>query len=229
MKNGTPSKSIPSKLYKYVSDDSFQKHLASFLNAEVLLSRWQDMNDPMEGFFMWDISKDPSKATNVIVTIEKKSEYLVSCFSRNPTNVLLWSHYANKHKGVCIEYAVPDKFDGYMLEEVKYCSSLPNLDTSALPNNESVRGFLLRKSRSWQYEKEFRLLRQSPLPMKYPFGKITSITFGLRWARFTPTRKQKKAWETLTSTSTNTSIKLYKADMNEKSKIIRRKYQFDDL
>lgn len=30
--------------------------------------------------------------------------YRITCFSERPDNILLWSLYSNKHKGICIEY-----------------------------------------------------------------------------------------------------------------------------
>jgi hypothetical protein len=28
----------------------------------------------------------------------------VSCFTTNPNSVVMWSHYANEHKGICVEF-----------------------------------------------------------------------------------------------------------------------------
>lgn len=28
----------------------------------------------------------------------------ITCFSETPYNMLMWSHYANKHSGICVEY-----------------------------------------------------------------------------------------------------------------------------
>ena len=34
---------------------------------------------------------------------------LVSCFGSSPNSILMWSHYANKHKGACVEFEIDDK------------------------------------------------------------------------------------------------------------------------
>ena len=110
----------------------------------------------------------------------------VCCFATVMDNPLLWSHYADEHKGFCIGYGlarVPEP----KLHEVVYGGSRSVksslLARALLENhyeaqNQLDRGVLLRKAPPWRYEREWRLLgdrgvRCSPL-------ELADVTFGLR-------------------------------------------------
>ena len=110
----------------------------------------------------------------------------VCCFSAVIDNPLLWSHYADEHKGFCIGYGlarVPEP----KLHKVVYGGSRSvktSLIARALLENDYEaqnlldRDVLLRKAPSWRYEREWRLLgdrgvRDSPL-------ELADVTFGLR-------------------------------------------------
>ena len=83
--------------------------------------------------------------------------YGIISFSSDIYNILLWSHYANNHKGFAIG------FDGNSLgatppiREVIYTNEMPNLS----PFTETFFNFIktkLTKSYHWSYEKEWRLI-----------------------------------------------------------------------
>jgi hypothetical protein len=110
----------------------------------------------------------------------------VCCFSTSYKDPLLWSHYGDQHRGLCIGYGL-DRRPHPEMHRVIYGSNR-SIRTSvligALVHEETTakyeldRDVLLRKSREWRYEKEYRLIgdqgeRESPLLLK-------EITFGLR-------------------------------------------------
>ena len=55
------------------------------------------------------------------VLIKIRSIALVSCFGSSKDSLLMWSHYANKHKGACIEYEIDD----VDFKEVVYSKKMP--------------------------------------------------------------------------------------------------------
>jgi hypothetical protein len=110
----------------------------------------------------------------------------VCCFSTTHSSALLWSHYGDQHRGICIGYGT-DRIPKPELQKVVYGGSRV-LSTSTIVNTfvhddrhkKTVldREVLLRKAKEWSYEKEWRLigargLQDSPLLLK-------EITFGLR-------------------------------------------------
>lgn len=71
---------------------------------------------------------------------------------------LLWSHYASKHKGICVQFdhtRDPFKF----ANKVSYTTDFPAVtypfDDSLI--NELIVKSILTKAKYWDYEKEFRL------------------------------------------------------------------------
>jgi hypothetical protein len=110
----------------------------------------------------------------------------VCCFSTTHSNPLLWSHYGDQHRGLCVGYDLLRR-PRPMLRKVLYggnriiktstlVDALLKSDTDAKASLN--RDMLLRKARGWSYEREWRLLgkqgvQDSPLRLK-------EVTFGLR-------------------------------------------------
>jgi len=111
----------------------------------------------------------------------------VLCLAQKWDCPLMWSHYADQHKGVCIEYdtsatkfGVPVKviYSGERgIKTSDLYKWLINNDKDAL---ERVRnGYFYRKARQWKYEKEWRLVNKKNGLDESPFS-ISAIYFGLR-------------------------------------------------
>ncbi len=110
----------------------------------------------------------------------------VCCFSMTYASPVLWSHYGDQHRGLCIGYGL-DRRPKPQLRRVIYGGSRSvrtSVLTRALIHEDSKakagldRDVLLRKARGWGYEKEWRLIgdqgdQESPLLLK-------EVTFGVR-------------------------------------------------
>lgn len=124
--------------------------------------------------------------TQIERELHRHYEQGVCCFSTTYASPLLWSHYGDQHRGLCIGYGL-DRRPKPEMHGVVYGGGR-SIPTSLLiralvhedPNarRKLDRDVLLRKARGWNYEKEYRLLglqgdQDSPLRLK-------EITFGLR-------------------------------------------------
>ena len=60
--------------------------------------------------------------------------FLTNCLTENPNSILMWSHYADKHTGFCIEYNFnqADSSITDHLVKVKYSNKLVHLKKSSL-------------------------------------------------------------------------------------------------
>lgn len=107
-------------------------------------------------------------------------------------NQLMWSHYADSHKGICIRY----KFDhnvnsgeGNLLEfsnwsDVDY---IENIEIKG-PQPLEIRSLLATKNKCWEYENEVRLIHFDPechdnfkqISLKESESRIEAIFFGCR-------------------------------------------------
>ena len=92
----------------------------------------------------------------------------VACFSESYDSLLMWSHYAKNHQGICVEY-----------EMLKFSTELKYSPVPVIYSNERVRlssinisdiepstlaflvGCLTTKSTEWSYENEWRIIRDS--------------------------------------------------------------------
>ncbi len=102
---------------------------------------------------------DPRNQAQVLR--DKRNEYKLSCFSELSDEVLMWSHYADKHSGICIGFNFPVKYDNkFILCPVKYLSKIKELDGTT-DVNRVVLYWLTTKSKRWEYEKEIRAIARS--------------------------------------------------------------------
>lgn len=102
---------------------------------------------------------------SVGVCNDLNNNYRVYCLTPNENNALMWAHYADKHKGICLQFDVrTSPVD--LAYKIEYQQNLP--PSLLIQNNEepAIKA-LFTKSDAWAYENEFRILARdakSPLP-----------------------------------------------------------------
>ena len=100
-----------------------------------------------------------------------------------PCNELLWAHYANSHKGFCIEYDL-DKLDTCITSiidyriDVEYQENKPTISSDDSIEIKIKKAFST-KSLAWDYENEYRLIFSSYGLKQIAFEAIRAIYFGL--------------------------------------------------
>jgi hypothetical protein len=97
---------------------------------------------------------------NILFTARKESTK-ITCFSECYDHILMWSHYADKHKGACFgfsENTIKESFkNDSILGKVKYHGSIQSKDLSEL-RDKAIEHWILSKGDYWAYEKEIRLV-----------------------------------------------------------------------
>lgn len=82
----------------------------------------------------------------------------VVCFSSQATDVLLWAHYANGHRGACLMF---DAHSGIFCnaQEVKYRNHCKVFKVTEVREHaeEAMEAAILTKAEGWRYEGEWRL------------------------------------------------------------------------
>lgn len=97
------------------------------------------------------------------------SRYGITCFSEDDSNMLMWSHYANNHSGICLGFDIPiDNLSLFFnnvfssnikLLKINYTSHRPTLLLLEKDlKYEDILPIFRDKSSDWQYEKEYRVL-----------------------------------------------------------------------
>lgn len=203
----------PVKIYKYYSfsDPHWKKNIYDY---EIAFNFPSNFNDPMDSRWfldyekiykerfkdigeVWDIENIGGKE-HFLDTIQLNEEdlmylrdmFYVSCFSTNPYSALMWGHYAEKHKGFCIEYDVKSLPENMRIllpviyTEKPFDASMI-LDMRGIEDNFAMLCPYLFKSADWKYEKEWRIFvkntgeQQQPLILNAP-NAISGIYMGLK-------------------------------------------------
>lgn len=117
----------------------------------------------------------------------------VLCLSKNPKNILMWSHYAKSHTGFVIEFKINltininiNTFDMNELIRmlypfpVKYSNERPSLDFGDI--NASLQSGLLTKHSGWDYEEEERVIDLVNGPGIHQFNPslINEVILGMK-------------------------------------------------
>ena len=112
---------------------------------------------------------------------EMRKRLSICCFSQIHNSSLMFSHYADGHRGVCLEFKVSqhDFYDS--INPVQYPQDYPSLPFFRHVPWAAIEAQFLNKQREWAYEKEWRIIRvDEPVGfIKFPPDFLTSIIFGL--------------------------------------------------
>ena len=103
----------------------------------------------------------------------------IVCFCKVRDDILMWAHYADKHRGFCLEFDGSDncRFFGEA-QPVEY------EDYTPIPlgedNNRQMTRSILTKSKHWSYEREYRIVRPGKAGSRlgYPIELLTGVIFG---------------------------------------------------
>jgi hypothetical protein len=101
----------------------------------------------------------------------------VYCMSGKNDDILMWSHYADSHKGYCIEFEGNEVISFLnKAKKVTYQKKLPVLNFF---DSTWLNKALLTKSNCWEYEEEWRIISvEGPGLYELPNGVIASVILG---------------------------------------------------
>jgi len=114
-------------------------------NQYFYLASKNQLNDPIELPTLSKLDSDNLIDTN----------YRICSLSNNNNSMLMWSHYAQEHQGIMVEYWFGGEFPyGVGVEKVSYVDeSKRNLEKDLYVFNQ----YLLTKNNDWSYEDEVRI------------------------------------------------------------------------
>jgi hypothetical protein len=223
---------LPRILFKYRKFD--KGCLELLVNRELWFATPASLNDPFEGESsfsevldaVWERYPFPKSDRDIYHSkIEKQLKSVGICsFSKARKNQLMWAHYADEHKGICIgfkEGLIRPQGSNIYSVDVTYQDEYPfkgiierfhYYDKYAGVNNvESIAGDIFysvlgTKYTSWRYERERRLISSRSQAIKFEPQAINSISFGLRMAE-----RDKQTLQKFISGSEWKHVKLFQA------------------
>ena len=174
---------IPKSLFKYrtLKQEFFEQTFSDIGCGFIYFSDPKTFNDPFDPIFK--IDKKHKKFMNKIAP-----QIRIACLSSIHDNILMWSHYADKHTGICIEYDfesfIKEKQDyqrNWTLRKVKYVDKL-ELSTGVMINtDEYFHGILdmfAIKHRDWLYEQEYRIIVPPTFYMDHVMIPVKGVYLG---------------------------------------------------
>jgi Protein of unknown function (DUF2971) len=142
------------RVYHFISE---QFALQAIENQRLKVATINELNDPFE-LFACDLTD--SKYRRPFLkwknNIAERVGFL--CFSKDWSNPLLWSHYADRHRGVTLEVEI----DEQLTIPVNYSASRLILNIEQIKkdggfSDQLAERLATTKSKHWRYEKEVRI------------------------------------------------------------------------
>jgi Protein of unknown function (DUF2971) len=91
---------------------------------------------------------------------EAFSKHGVSCYAPTCDNLLMWSHYSNSHRGLCLKFDITEDLKPFSpLFEVEYQEKYPVLNHIKNHYGAVVTKLLTTKGSQWEYEHEWRVVK----------------------------------------------------------------------
>lgn len=158
-------------LYKYRSLDNFKNLVDIILKNRLYAAQYKDLNDPMEGQYYYHQGELNRTIRDKI--LEEKGTLRILSLSRINNNQLMWSHYADGHKGIAIGVKIDN--EKYDVQPIEYDGivTIRNSDY----NGQTAREILRHKLEVWSYEEEVRVFQRNQMFIDV---KIEEIILGQR-------------------------------------------------
>lgn len=135
---------------------SVEHALSNIEKRRVKVSRFSDLNDPFE---LLGANFKEHKMRQVVRNWKEESHSAMGllCFAGDWSEPVMWSHYGEKHKGICLGFNVCRS----MVQQVSYQDEriLAALGPTPIPDElseELQQQLLCTKSGGWRYEEEHR-------------------------------------------------------------------------
>jgi len=200
------------KLYKYREINEFTFKI--FEDSSLFFASPNLFNDPYDSFYtekngLQDMAKrlgQPFNDGHKKEQIQKfKKNVAILSLSHNSDNILLWSHYADDHKGICLEFEIDD-YDNFFNDKtidnrpLQYTKTPAILDIhrhqeALIPaknggflegprystNSIDAQCFdaLFIKNKIWTYEEEYRFVKRGkPFSAHFQPSNLKSVIIG---------------------------------------------------
>jgi hypothetical protein len=124
--------------------------LKDLAERRLKIARIMELNDPFE-FLGAELSNRERRAGLRLTKKSLSQANGLLCFAKSWHNPVLWGHYADKHRGMCFGFDIPDD----LAEQVSYVNSRFRWPIAL--DEHFVKRLLFTKFAHWSYEDEYRV------------------------------------------------------------------------
>lgn len=106
-----------------------------------------------------DQSGSFSLRNNAIAQFTLDSEFGILCLTEEPTNLLMWAHYGDQHRGIVLQF---DADHPYFSSEKIFSGKVGYTNRRPIHSYTSIKepNVFFTKSAEWSYENEWRFIRR---------------------------------------------------------------------
>jgi hypothetical protein len=187
-----------------------------FINRELYFAKPEELNDPFDCQLRLPdsiaeakkiVEIDNTVTLNLLIALIQKTNEIESIFnnkgilslSRTCRSVLMWTHYADEHKGLCIGFRqfgdIPISEGNNREVEICFCKYYPKnpireklikmITNNKLETLEELRDYCISimpitKHSPWKYEREVRAVRKKSGVERFHPQEVVEIIFGAR-------------------------------------------------
>lgn len=206
---GITNKQFPQFVYKYRdSKDKYFEDI--FKNKQLFFSSPKIFNDPFDcqldtdpnvtnsdivvfldralpsasndekQFLLQTAINNPIEVRQILIDAVKFEDNGILCLSQSPDNIVLWSHYASYHEGVCLKFDMSKDLDFFLTPlYVEYSVDYPKYNHLTSPQGHVIQ-LIKTKYIDWSYEKELRIYKKKHGPVDFNKEALVEVIFGLK-------------------------------------------------
>ncbi len=200
-----------------------QKYGLKVLKEQRLkVSDMNNVNDPFD--FLSTAAPTKEERKNLKSWLDGMSEQFgLLCFSRDWQNPVQWSHYAERHEGLCLGFDIPNE----NLTQVNYVQSRPVWPKSSAALNDLnenqrskiVDQLLYTKFAHWSYEDEYRFFT----------SKLSKEPDGCHYINFSNDIKLVKVMVGLRSDITRSTLSSALGNLSKGVEVFKVRSSFHDF
>ena len=176
----------PSRLYRYRPLRDFDREIEAIESGYLFCADFTTLNDPMEGLFSSSRQLRESEEHRTIrrSIIDNKSLIGMCSFSEVRNHELMWAHYADQFRGICIAYSL-SKLLRHLPEDVSfvrmfYNETEPTVRRTHEETSHQAKMVLSYKNYRWLYEREWRMFATLGKAYYRHTACVTSVYLGSR-------------------------------------------------
>ena len=176
----------PQTLYRYRSLKDLDREVNAIERGYLFCSPYMKLNDPMEGLFG---SSQHLRASDdyreIIEEIRNNKERTGICsFSEVHDQVLMWAHYADQFRGICIGYNFSKLLQNLAKDvsfvRMYYSEKVPTVRRTDRTPKHWARMILSYKNYRWLYEREWRMFAPLGEAFYRKAGCVSRVYLGYR-------------------------------------------------
>ncbi len=156
----------PQRLYRYRSlktPEEFEREVEAIEKGYLFCAAYMNLNDPMEGIFTSSQTLRNSVQFHEIreAIIDRKTEIGMCSFSEVNNHELMWAHYADHYRGICVAYNLSrllKKLEkNFTFVRIYYNEKAPTVGKTNRERDTLAKMVLSYKNYRWLYEREWRM------------------------------------------------------------------------